>query len=520
MTVLESDVLVIGSGGAGLRAAIAARECDADVLLVSKSPLGYATCTMYAGGGFAFAGGGDMTEEEHFRATMETGRHLNDEKLVRILCHEGREAVTELQRFGVQLQLRRTGAHTGPFNPPLRGGASITDRLSHYARKIGVRVHEGVMIVELLTDGDGQVVGAVGFDVGRGELFRYQAGAIVLATGGAGALYQRNDNPSRITGDGYALAHRAGVHLIDMEFVQMYPLGIVEEGLPRTFIPVQWIDFCPLTNTQGEQFLQAEMARQGFDRGWQVNLYMRDLAARAIGLEIHESRGDQEAVLMDFSSIQPEHLAENRTLRFFVEKLFRGFPYWERPLHVAPLAHHVMGGVQINEYGASDVPGLFAAGEVAGGIHGANRRGGNALTDIIVFGRRTGWAAAEWARKAGIKEPDGRTVMQVTDRLRSFLASPSGEAAPVSELRQALWAITGQHLYVVRSATGLRTALEQLERIKTSECAVRTPHDLMGLLEVMNLVQVGHLVSQAALNRCESVGAHFRIDYPYQDTAP
>lgn len=520
MTVLESDVLVIGSGGAGLRAAIAARECDADVLLVSKSPLGYATCTMYAGGGFAFAGGGGMTEEEHFRATMETGRHLNDEKLVRILCREGREAVTELQRFGVQLQLRKIGAHTGPFNPPLRGGASITNRLSHYARKIGVRVHEGVMIVELLTDRDGRVVGAIGFDVGRGELFRYQAGALVLAVGGAGALYQRNDNPSRITGDGYALAHRAGARLIDMEFVQMYPLGIVEEGLPCTLIPVKWTDFCPLTNTQGEQFLQEEMARQGFDQGWQVNLYMRDLAARAIGLEIHEGRGDQEAVFMDFSNIRPEHLAESRTLCFFVEKLFRRFPYWERPLHVAPLAHHVMGGVQINEHGASNVPGLFAAGEVVGGIHGANRRGGNALTDIMVFGRRTGWAAAEWARTARVREPDDQIATQVADRLTRLLAPPAREAASVSELRQDLRAITGQHLYVVRSAKGLRTALEQLERIKTSECAVRTSRELMSLLEVKNLVQVGQMVAQAALDRCESVGAHFRIDCPNWDTAP
>jgi len=475
---------------------------------------------MYAGGGFAFAGGGDITEEEHFQTTMDTGRHLNDEKLVRILCHEGREAVTELQRFGVQLKLRTVGAHTGPFNPPLRGGASITEGLSRYARKIGVRMHEGVMIVDLLKDPDGRAVGAVGFHVGRGELFCYQAGAIVLATGGAGALYQRTDNPLRITGDGYALAHRAGADLIDMEFVQMYPLGIVEEGLPRTFLRVQWIDFCPLTNAQGEQFLKAEMAKRGFEHGWQVNLYMRDLAARAVGLEIYEGRGDQDAVFMDFSAVQPEHLAESRTLRFYVEKLFRRFPYRERPLHVAPLTHHVMGGVQIDEHGASNIPGLFAAGEVAGGIHGANRRGGNALTDIMVFGRRAGWAAAEWAGKAGRNEPDGRAVKEVTDRLTSLRTLPTGDGVSVSELRQALWAITGQHLYVVRSATGLRTAIEQLERLSTSECAVGTPRELMGLLEVMNMVQVGQMVSQAALNRCQSVGAHFRIDCPSTDTTP
>jgi succinate dehydrogenase/fumarate reductase flavoprotein subunit len=240
-------------------------------------------------------------------------------------------------------------------------------------------------------------------------------------------LYQRNENPSRTNGDGYALANRVGASLIGMEFVQIYPLGIVEKGFPCIFIPNQWTDFCPVSNNHGEQFVLAVMARQRYEYGWEVNFPMRKLAARQIALEVHHGPGDQEAVLMDFSHIRTEHLAQNRNLRLYVAHLFRDFRYREQSLHVAPLAHHMMGGVQSDEQGITTVPGFFAAGEVTGGVHVANRRGENALTDIVVFGRRPGRAAVACVGHAEIQEPDKQCLLRVQDRLARFSTSASIE---------------------------------------------------------------------------------------------
>lgn len=517
LTRIGCDVLIIGSGGAGLRAAIAAREAGADALLVSKSPLGFATCTMYAAAAFAFAVVGGMTEEEHFEATMRTGRGLNDEKLVRILCQEGPAAVRELERFGVELRYGRAGADTRPYvTHPLRGGEGITREMVAYARRIGVRVQDRVIIVELLKQ-DGEIGGAIGLDGRTGDLFCYETRAVVLASGGVGALFPRTDNPLGITGDGYALAYQAGAPLQDMEFVQMYPTGVAEGNRPTVMIPLSYMDFCPITNVEGKEFLRAKMEELGIKDGREANLYMRDLATRAIGLEIYKGRGESGAVLMDFSQVTAEQCEKHRILGYLMEKLLRRFPHREQPLHVAPVAHHTMGGVRIDESGASDRPGLFCAGEVTGGVHGANRRGGNALTDTMVFGRRAGEAAADWARKR--RETTSRPVTALTeakDRLKRLITQGRGSGCSPQEWRDAVRRVAGDDLFIVRSEEGLKEALQRFEELGRETVSATRPRELMTLLEARNLLAVGELIARAALYRQESRGAHFRIDYPEQ----
>jgi len=511
------DVLVIGSGAAGLRAVIAARERGAEVLLLSKSPLGSASCTMYSGGLFTFAVPGGLSVEEHYRNTLEAGRGLNDERLAFVLCQEGPEAVWELEeRFNVRFQPLPSGGTTAPFAAPVRGGTGIVQGMAAYAKRIGVQAQEGVMAAALLQDGHGAVAGVLGLMVGVGELVWYPAKAVVLATGGAGAIYLRTDNPRQITGDGYALAYRAGVPLMDMEFVQFYPTSLAEPGTPITTIPFSWTDLFPVTNARGQEFLRVLLDEHGLTAR-EAGLRLRDLAARAIALEVQEGQGQAGAVRMDFSRVSPEQMERDPRLAFFVKKQISRLPFRERPLHVAPAVHHFMGGVTINEHGQTDLPGLFAAGEVCAGVHGANRHGGNALTDTIVFGRRAGEAAADWAQREGRAVPQPAEVAAARDKLCQWLGQRSQGDLTAKELREAVRVVAGEHLYVIRSAEGLKRILARLAELVEQKVYVATTRELVDVVEARNLLLVAKLVAQAALERQESRGAHFRLDYPQQD---
>lgn len=511
-STVETDVLVIGSGAAGLRAAIAAREAGAQVIITAKAPAGRASCTIYSAGCIALP---ESSPEAHFRQSLKTGRCLNVQELLWILCEESTEAVHELSRFGAHLEYASGRARAKPHARPL-GGLGLIDPLVTYARKIGVRFHAGGMVLALVPDETGAMAGAVSIDLPQGELVLYRAGAVILATGGAGALFPCNDNPSRITGDGYVLAYQAGARLQDLEFVQMYPLGIVEESFPTYLVELGWTDFCSVTNARGEPFFKNAMARLGVKNGHEAARYARDRLARVVGLEIFEGRGDRGAVLMDFSGVVEVECQRDPYLSFLLKKVLRRFPYRERPLHVAPVAHHTMGGVVVDQFGATHVAGLFAAGEVTGGIHGANRQAWNALADAIVFGRRAGKAAARQALKGSEGNFATEKLEQFEEVLHTLVNGKTQNGQFLREFRKKI-RTAAQDLHVVRTVSGLRRAIQQFDALKQERLSASTPRQLVTCWELKNLLEIGTLIAHSALARKESRGAHYRLDFPEQN---
>ncbi len=504
-------MLVVGSGAAGLGAAVEARRQGAEVLLASKSLTGLASCSVYSAAGFT-AAFGKFTKENHFRTTIEAGRYINDQRLVEVLVDEAPSRLLKLQEYGVKLVVGDGGCQVVGGSFPMEG-AGLVHPLATHARRVGVKTLERTMITDLL--GDGAVNGAVGFNVQSGKRILVRAKAVVLATGGAGQLYRRNDNPVRMSGDGYVLAYELGLPLVDMEFFQFWPIGSAEPGYPRLLLdpPPSMLEYGVLQNIRGEDIAQ----KYGLDPR-QAYSTRRDAWANAVGREIYEGRGEGDAVLLDLRKL-PESLRKHGFMRF-LSKHLRGFPVSAKPLHVAPLAHHFMGGVPIDEECRTDLPGLFAAGEVTGGIHGANRLGGNALTDCIVYGARAGKNAAEHAKskpKSRVDKTQGKQKLEKIDQIAKRETSELGSPKLVKvRVQEIMWEKAG----VIRNQQSLLEAEKELTKLKEENLPKlfgRKPHEVMEALEATNLLIVASLVVKAALARKESRGAHCRIDYPNQD---
>ncbi len=515
----DCDVLIIGSGAAGLRAAIAAREMGVDVLLVSKMPLGRNNCTDFSAGGFYFANSG-LLKEDYFERIFETGRRLNDPKLVQALCDEASQEVHRLTEFGVKIYARPYGATTLPDSPAwnriMLGGSELTKPLVQFVKRLGIKTQAWVMILELLKNHANQVSGAVGLQVKNGELIHYRAKAVVLATGGVGELYTLNDNPVGITGDGYALAYHAGAELIDMEFVQFCPLGIAEPRLPKRFLSLEILEKCPVINRDGKEFLKEKMQEMGIH--WEkADLVLRDLGSKAVALEIFEGRGENNSVLMDLSHV-PENEWKQGYLHFLKTKLLRRFDFQQRMLHIAPIYHFMTGGVQINEYGATTIPGLYAAGEVTGGVHGANRHGGNALTETIVFGKRAGEAAALYAQEQETYPKEKKFLLSksIQETLQHMKVEKEPKTSP-KELKHQIRELNNKYLHVVRNETGLRTLINALNQINIANLHAKTPKEIIMAFEALNLIHVSRLIAVSALSRQESRGSHYRHDFPLED---
>jgi len=335
------------------------------------------------------------------------------------------------------------------------------------------------------------------------------AKAVVLTSGGAAGLYYRHDNPKRMLGDGYSLALAAGAVLQDMEFVQFYPLGLAEPGLPPFLIPPKLADCGRLTNDNNEE-IHAKYSITERPAG----LNARDRLAQALYSEIYRQNN---RVWLDLRDVSTSQWAAEPFSASTQHILGERYGAKQRLVRVAPLAHHVMGGVRIDAQGATSVAGLFAAGEVTGGLHGANRRGGNALTETVVFGARAGQAAGQWARNA----PEGRFEMP-PEELREPRISPAvNDAKPATArllagLRKTLWDDGG----ILRNRPGLIRAADVVAAIKTAAHELPLtddPRQLQRILELRFAAQAAELILQAALRREESRGAHFREDYPAQD---
>lgn len=504
MDHFSCDVLVIGSGGAGLRAAIASRKKGLDVCVISKASPGKGTSTMVSGGVFAGTQEG-ISPENHLLRTLQAGRGINQQELVKILVEEAPQRLKELKQWGIKADFRKGYLYSKGAAP--MWGREITRCLIDKCETLGTRFIGGIVVSDLKI-GQG-AAGVIAYVVETGEWLIICAKALVLATGGAGALYVRHDNPQRMLGDGYVLALEAGAMLHDLEFVQFYPLGIAESGLPSFLIPPRLADCGRLVNGKGEEIhdkygIQERPAAEK----------ARDRLSQALFTETHRNGQD---VWLDLRGISGHDWFKDPFSASTRKILGDRYGAKNKVLRVAPMAHHVMGGVRIDAQGSTYVPGLFAAGEVTGGLHGANRMGGNALTETLVFGKRAGEAAAEWA-----KNNDDIAGRFIADHLKDIIQESSGDKTnldPVQrtgELRKIMWENGG----ILRNKNGLSLALEKIKTIQGEAAKLsfeRNPLDVQRILELRFAARTASLILQASFKREESRGAHFREDFPDQD---
>jgi fumarate reductase (CoM/CoB) subunit A len=526
--VYQCDVLVIGGGGAGARAAIEARRHNVEVLLVVKGLFGRSGCTVMAEGGYNAAFGfvdPEDNEQHHFEDTVIGGRFLNNQKLVEILVRDAPKRVLELESFGATFdriepekldqryfggqRFRRT-VHRGD-----RTGHEMMNALKEEAYRVGVEVLEEVAITRLLIN-DGMITGATGLDLIHGRFLLFKAKAVVLATGGAGRLYSITTNPYQKTGDGYALAYNAGAELIDMEMVQFHPTGMVYPPSASGLLVTEAVrgEGGKLYNSLGERF----MAKYDPER---MELSTRDVVTRAIFREITEGRGTEHGgVYLDLTHV-PDEVIEQKLGTMLKQFLDVGVDIRREPMEVSPSAHHFMGGVRTSEdCRATTIPNLFACGEVNGGVHGANRLGGNSLAETQVFGAIAGENAAKEAKRHGYRKVDYKALEDEHERIFRFEA---GEGLLPYEVRSQLQRVMWEKVGIMRSRQSLEEALRAIAMLRsklgevTVESGLRYNLQLLAAVELDNMLLVAEMIARSALLRTESRGAHFRSDYPEED---
>lgn len=495
----STDVVIVGGGVAGLRAALEAARTRR-VLLVNKER-GNKSNSAYAQGGIAVALEGRAERDAHFLDTIRTGRGLCRPAAVRILVDEGPRRVRELIRWGVRFDREGRGfakAHEGAHTRRriLRAGGDrigmeMTTVLSRLVESHSrIRVAAGVFSVDVCVE-DGRCAGLWVLDRGRLRLIR--AGAVILATGGIGQAYWRTTNPLVATGDGVAMACRAGAVLADLEFVQFHPTALAVKGAPSFLLSEAMRGEGAILRTRaGAAFMERYDARR--------ELAPRDVVARAIWREMAASNDDH--VLLDVTAMPRRWLWERFPL---IAKTCRryGIDIATMPIPVAPAAHFMIGGVKTDVRGATSLPGLFAVGETAcTGVHGANRLASNSLLEGLVFGARTGAAAASAARL-----PMDRPITTVSVRA----PGPAPSAARLAEVRSTIRKVMWEGVGIERTASSLRGALAELER---AERVNRIGSKSRDVLEVQNLLLVATVVARSALKRRGSVGCHFRRDCP------
>jgi succinate dehydrogenase/fumarate reductase flavoprotein subunit len=497
------DVLVIGSGAAGLRAAISAKQKGVDVWVISKQAPGKATCTIVSAGVFAGAEE-NKSAGHHLRRTLQAGRGINQKNLVKILVEEGPMRLKELKKWDINAEFHH-GYLYCKGRAPYRG-RQIVQCLLTKNQALGTRFSSGHMVADLKrTDG---AFGVLAYSPGSDKWLAIGAKAVILAAGGAGALYLRHDNPKRMLGDGYGLALKAGAVLQDLEFVQFYPLGLAEAGLPAFLVPPNIADGGRLFNTRGEDVLYKYkiLERPAAERA-------RDRLSQALFTEIYKKDGE---VFLDLRGIAAHKWDENPFSASSRHILGERYGANHRPVRVAPMAHHTMGGTRIDADGATSLPGLFAAGEVTGGLHGANRMGGNALTETLVFGARAGEAAARWA-KDGDRQPETKIFNDA--EVEKFASVPKTARSNAAELMTNLNEIIWKEAGIIRNQNGLEHALNAVNKISATalQSHIGKPLDVQRRIEIVFGARAAALIIQAALKRRESRGAHFREDFADQD---
>ncbi len=552
----EHDVIVIGAGGAGLRAAIEASAQGARTALICKSLLGKAH-TVMAEGGIAAALGNVWPEDNwqvHFRDTMRGGKMLNNWRMAQLHAQEAPDRVLELEAWGALFDRTKDGrilqrdfgghryarlAHVGD-----RTGLEMIRTLQQHAVHKGIDVFMECTIARLLKDGE-RVCGAFGYWRESGRFVVFKAKAVVLATGGVGKAYKITSNSWEYTGDGHSLAYWAGADLIDMEFLQFHPTGMVWPPSVRGILVTEGVrgDGGTLKNSLGERFMfkyipeffRAETAETEAEADrWYTDkknsrrtpdLLPRDEVARAIVAEVKAGRGSPHGgVFLDIASRRDAEYIKRRLPSMYHQfKELAGVDITKEPMEVGPTCHYMMGGVRVDaDTAAGTIPGLFAAGEAAGGMHGANRLGGNSLSDLVVFGRRAGLYAAEYARSLkGTLTIDAGQVEAIERKCLEPFGRTTGENpyAIQQDLQECMQNLVG----IIRTEGELKKALEELAALRARAQRVRVEGTRQYnpgwhlALDLRSLLTVSEAITRAALERKESRGAQTRDDHPKMD---
>jgi len=558
----EYDVLVIGAGGAGLRAAIEASSAGVTVGLVCKSLLGKAHTVMAEGGMAAAMGNVDDRDswKVHFADTMRGGQYVNNWRMAELHAKEAPARVHELEAWGAvfdrtregKISQRNFGGHRYPRLAHVgdRTGLEMIRTLQDHGIHQGITVHMEWTIVTLLKDGD-RIAGAFGYDRERGRFKIFKAKAVVIASGGLGRAYKITSNSWEGTGDGHSLAYHAGADLLDMEFIQFHPTGMIWPPSVQGILVTESVrgEGGVLRNSEGKRFMFDDIpdnyknqTSSDPEEGWRYTqndknarrppeLLTRDHVARCINREVKAGRGSPHGgVFLDISWIKekipnaPEHIKKKLPSMYHQFMQLANLDITKEPMEVGPTTHYAMGGVRVNgDTQMSSVPGLFAAGECAAGLHGANRLGGNSLSDLLVFGKRAGEFAAKYAKENGdVKlneaqiEEAAKQALEPFDRGAVEGGSADGPYQVQHELQNMMQALVG----IVRNEGEMKTALENLQKMKAraSKVAVYGHREYNPgwhtALDLKHLLTISEATTLAALERKESRGGHFREDFP------
>jgi succinate dehydrogenase / fumarate reductase flavoprotein subunit len=557
----EHDVLVIGAGGAGLRAAIEASAARVSVGLVCKSLLGKAHTVMAEGGIAAALANVDDRDnwKVHFADTMRGGQYVNNWRMAELHAKEAPDRVRELEAWGAvfdrttdgRILQRNFGGHRYPRLAHVgdRTGLEMIRTLQDHGIHQGIDVHMECTIVTLLKDGD-RVVGAFGYERERGRFKLFRAKAVVLATGGVGRAYKITSNSWEYTGDGHTLAYDAGADLVDMEFVQFHPTGMIWPPSVQGILVTEAVrgEGGVLKNSEGRRFMFDEIPENyraqtadNEEEGWRYTqgdkaarrppeLLTRDHVSRCIVHEVKAGRGSPHGgVFLDIAWIKAripngaEHIKKKLPSMYHQFKQLADLDITEEPMEIGPTTHYIMGGVRVDsDTQMSSVPGLFAAGECAAGINGANRLGGNSLSDIIVFGKRAGEFASQYAKAQKIGNIDERQVDEAARRaLEPFDRGTSGENPyqvqyALQEMMQSLVGIVRSEFEMQRALEGLGPLRERARRAGVGGHREYNP-GWHAALDLHSLLTVSEAITRSALERRESRGGHFRDDYPDKD---
>ena len=558
---VDHDVLVIGAGGAGLRAAIEAASQGVKVGVVCKSLLGKAHTVMAEGGVAAAMGNVDDRDSwrVHFADTMRGGQYVNNWRMAQLHAQEAPARVNELEAWGAlfdrtpdgRILQRNFGGHRYPRLAHVgdRTGLEMIRTLQDHGIHEGMDVHMECTVLALLRDGD-RIAGAFAYDRERGRFKVFRAKAVVMATGGIGRAYNITSNSWEYTGDGQALAYLAGADLMDMEFVQFHPTGMIWPPSVRGILVTEGVrgEGGVLRNRDGKRFMFENIpdnykpqTADSEEEGWRYTqgdkdarrppeLLTRDHVARMIVREVKEGRGSPHGgVYLDISWIKEkipnaaEHIRKKLPSMYHQFMQLAGIDITKEPMEIGPTTHYVMGGIRVDgDTQMSSLPGLFACGECAAGLHGANRLGGNSLSDLLVFGKRAGQYAAEFARTQPVSTLNEADIEDAAKRaLAPFDRGPAGEGP--YQVQESLQTTMQNYVGIVRVHDEMERALTEIEVLKQRAENVGVPGNREynpgwhTALDLRHLLIIAEGITRSALERKESRGGHFRDDYPDKD---